>query len=363
MSVRRYRLVRIDNTRARARSRVGIAVSVLLLCVLVTVAVTRSLFDSRGTHLVSAHVVRGGTVHTLQDAQHLQSERYFRQPAGVRLRNAVTLHGQPPAVQAKSAFVFDPGTGVVFFQKNADDERQMASTAKLMTLLLAVQDGDLNEQVTIGADAAALVNSDNSYMGVSAGEQLSLGDLLYGLVLPSGNDAAVAIADAIGGNVASFVAMMNERAQELGLTSTFYFSPDGLDDANHTSARDLAVLGAVALRYPVIEQVTSTLHDVIPQTATHKQYDLWSGDDLLSGARSPYPGTIGLKPGFTDTARYCQVFAARRQGHLIVGAVLGDPTWGARIGDMRALLDFSFEQDRVAPAPPAVPWSDVSSDQ
>lgn len=269
--------------------------------------------------------------------------------------------GVPPTVQAVSAFLFDPVRGVILYQKNADMERSMASTAKVMTLLLAVELGDPNQLVTIGPDAAALVNSDNSYMGVTAGEQFTLDDLLYGLVLPSGNDAAVAVADAIDGSTPAFVALMNQQAQQLGLTHTHYISPDGLDDANTTSARDLAVLTSLLLRYPEAVRVTSTLHYQIPKSATHKAFDLWSGNDLLSGARSPYPGALG-KPGFTYAARYCQAFAARRHGDAVVGAVLGDWSWKDRIADIRALLDWGFAQDGVPPAPAPVPWAEISPD-
>jgi D-alanyl-D-alanine carboxypeptidase (penicillin-binding protein 5/6) len=284
-------------------------------------------------------------------------------PWGSGLHIAPTVVGRPPALYAVTAFVLDPQRGLIYYEKNADEARSMASTTKVMTLLLAVETGNLDQMVIVGPDAAALVNSDNSYMGLSAGEQMTLRDLLYGLVLPSGNDAAVAIADAIGGSMDSFVTMMNVRAQQLGLTQTHFVSPDGLDDGNHTSARDLAVLTAVALQHTEIEQITSTLHYIIPQTATHKAYELWSGNDLLSGARSPYPGAIGVKPGFTDAARYCQAFAARRHGHLIVGVVLGDWSWEERISDMRALLDWGFAQEGVPPAPPPVPFSPISPDQ
>src|SRR5262249_8323049 len=186
-------------------------------------------------------------------------------------------------------------------------------------------------------------------------EQITLMDLLYGLMLPSGNDAAVAIADDLGGSVPAFVAQMNHRAQQLGLTRTHYVSPDGLDDGNYTSARDLAVLTSRVLQHPEVVPIFSGLHHTIPATVTHKAYDLWSGNDLLSGARSPYPGVIGVKPGFTYAARYCQAFAAHRRGYLVVGAVLGDWSWRDRIADMRALLDWGFAQDGVPPAPPPIP--------
>nr|MBF6592520.1 D-alanyl-D-alanine carboxypeptidase [Ktedonobacterales bacterium] len=128
---------------------------------------------------------------------------------------AITV-GSSPTITAPSAFLFDADTGAVYYAKGADDERPMASTTKIMTILLAVERGNLNQIVTIGPDAAALVRADSSYMGVSAGERISLGDLLYGLVLPSGNDAAIAIADAIAGSVPNFVELMNARARELG---------------------------------------------------------------------------------------------------------------------------------------------------
>ena len=273
--------------------------------------------------------------------------------SGVGITNS-----QPPYVTARTAYVFDADLGWTFYAKGADEELPMASCTKVMTLLLAVENGSLTQVVTIGRDAAALVRSDSSYMGLSAGEKLTLNDLLYGLVLPSGNDAAVAIADAIGGNVPNFVQMMNERAQQLGMTHTHYMNPHGLGEPNHyTTARDLAILSGVAMHNPTIAQVTSTAHYSIPKTATHKGYSLETGNDLLAYARSPYPGAIGVKPGFTGDAGYCQAFAAIRHGHMIVGVVLDEPSWQVRIVDMRALLDWGFAQEGVSPAPPPVSWS------
>jgi D-alanyl-D-alanine carboxypeptidase (penicillin-binding protein 5/6) len=275
--------------------------------------------------------------------------------------SVASISGTPPHVSAEAAYVFDANLGVAYFAKNADLELPMASCTKIMTLLLAVEHGSLDQMVTVGPDAAALVRPDSSFMGLSAGEQLTLRDLLYGLVLPSGNDAAVAIADAIGGNVPHFVDMMNARAQQLGLTHTHYVNPHGLGAPGHyTSARDLAVLAGVAMHNPVIVQITSVDHYDIPQTATHKAYHLETGNDILAGARSPYPGAIGVKPGYTGDAGYCQAFAAIRHGVLIVGAVLNEPDWTVRLTDMRNLLDWGFMQEGIPPAPSPVPWSHPS---
>ena len=269
--------------------------------------------------------------------------------------------GSPPGVTAKAAYVFDPDLGFVYYAKDADAELPMASCTKVMTLLLAVERGKLDQVVTVGPDAAALVRSGSSYMGLSTGEKLSLRDLLYGLVLPSGNDAAIAIADAISGSVPKFVALMNERAKQLGLTRTHFVTPHGLDEPGHyTTARDLAVLSGVAMHNPEIVKITSVTHYSIPKTSTHKAYELQTGNDLLSGARSPYPGAIGVKPGFTGNAGYCQAFAAIRHGRMIVGVVLNEPSWQIRIVDMRNLLDWGFEQEGIPAAPPAVPWSHPS---
>jgi serine-type D-Ala-D-Ala carboxypeptidase (penicillin-binding protein 5/6) len=273
-------------------------------------------------------------------------------------RSAVFSVGRPPSVTAEAAFVYDPRLGLTYFAKNANMELPQASCTKIMTALLAVERGNLNQVITVGKDAQALVRPDSSYMGLSAGEKLTLKDLLYGLLLPSGNDAAVAIADAIGGSVPAFVALMNQRAQQLGLTRTHFMNPHGLGEPNHyTTAHDLAVLAEAAMENPILVQITSTKEYKIPKTSTHKAYDLMTGDDLIPGARSPYPGAIGVKPGYTGDAGYCQAFAAIRYGHLIIGAVLNEPSWQIRLTDMRNLLDWGFQQEAIPPAPSPVPWS------
>ena len=271
--------------------------------------------------------------------------------------------GSPPPVSAKAAYVFDADLGFTYYTKNADLELPMASCTKIMTMLLAVEHAPLDMMITVGADAAALVRPDSSYMGLSTGEQLTLQDLLYGLVLPSGNDAAVAIADAIGGTQANFVAMMNARAQQLGLTHTHFENPHGLgQDGHYTTARDLAILAGVAMHVPALVTVTSTLAYSIPKTSTHKAYTLSSGTDLLSGGRYPYPGAIGVKPGYTGDAGYCEAFAAIRDGHLMVGVVLDEPTWQIRMVDMRTLLDWGFEHENIPPSAVPVPWSHPAAD-
>ncbi len=214
-----------------------------------------------------------------------------------------------------------------------------------MTLLLATNSGSLDQAVTIGPDAAALVNSNNSYMGVSAGEQLTLRQLLYGLMLPGGNDAALAIADAVSGGEPAFVATMNLYALQLGLSKTHFVSADGVSNANISSARDLAILTAIAIQQPGVAQITATRYLVIPKTSMHKTFTLWNTNDLLPGAAFAYPGVNGLKTGYTSGAGYCMAFSAIQNGRLITGVILGDPSDQARVSDARALLDWGFAQE------------------
>ncbi|HEX8996133.1 MAG TPA: D-alanyl-D-alanine carboxypeptidase family protein [Ktedonobacterales bacterium] len=249
-----------------------------------------------------------------------------------------------PDVQAQAAFVFDPQSGTVYFQKNADASYPAASLTKIMTLLLAVDSPQLDQTVTVGSDAAALVNSENSYMDLSAGEQLTVRELLYGLIVAGGNDAALAIADAVGGDEATFVMMMNTRAVQLGLTHTHFVSADGVDSQNVTSASDMAKLSAIVMQRPGVADITSAYHYTIAQTATHKQYKLQGGNDLLPGGPSPYAGVDGVKTGYTADALYCMAVSAHANGRTLIGIFLGEPSVQARDTDAHALLDWAFAQ-------------------
>ncbi|HLY29755.1 MAG TPA: serine hydrolase, partial [Ktedonobacterales bacterium] len=137
----------------------------------------------------------------------------------------------PPTISASSAFLFDPDTGQVFFSQNADQERAMASTTKIMTAVTALAFGSLSQMITIGPDAVAMQNGQDSVAGLKLGDHLTLCDLLYAMMLPSGDDAAVAIADGVAGTQARFVGEMNAEAALLGLWRTHYANPHGLDQA------------------------------------------------------------------------------------------------------------------------------------
>lgn len=225
-----------------------------------------------------------------------------------------------PPIGAAAAIVVDEQTGQVLF---ASDERRrlpMASTTKIMTALLALERGQPAQMVKPRITAADMPGS--SLMGLVPGEQLPLSDLLYGLLLPSGNDAAIAIAEAVGGSEAGFVELMNRRAAELGLANTRFANPHGLDAPGHyTTAADLAQLTRIALRQRAFAEIVATREKTVQGKAT---YRLRNTNPVLG-----QPGVEGVKTGHTDLAGACLVTVVRRDGHRVVTVVLNSPDYGA----------------------------------
>jgi D-alanyl-D-alanine carboxypeptidase (penicillin-binding protein 5/6) len=256
--------------------------------------------------------------------------------------------GAPPVVDATAAYLIDADTGTVLLNVRGSQRLPMASTAKIMTAILAIDTANLDQTVTIHQDA---VNEVNKYNGSSAqlvvGDQLSLRDLLYGLMLPSGDDAAIAIAGAVGGNVSNFVQKMNDFAKKLGMTNTHYINPDGLtytnaqgkpDPNQYTSAADLARLTRYAMANPFFAQLVQLQHYVLFPTNFHHEY-IWDG---INSLLSTYPGATGVKTGYTSEAGYCLVFSATNGQHHLIGVLLHDTDDNQRYVDARALLDWGF---------------------
>lgn len=247
----------------------------------------------------------------------------------------------PPAIDARIGYLLNPTTDVVYFARNADQPAPMASTTKIMTALVAIIYGNLDQRMTVGADVAALDGTGASVAGLQVGDTLTLRELLYALLLPSGDDAAIVIADGVAGSQQRFVGMMNLEAQLLGLYHTHYANAHGLDAPDHyTTARDLATLTLAALRSPTFAKVVSTPEYILSQTSDHQLYDWHNTNLLLSTLR--YPGADGVKTGYTGNAGDCLVFSASRpEGHLI-GVVLDDPDATSRFTDAAALLTWGF---------------------
>lgn len=239
---------------------------------------------------------------------------------------ALVRLGQPPALTAASAVAVDLDSGQTLYVYEPGASRPPASTVKVMTALVVLQHADIGDAVVVSAKAAA---TGGSRMGLIAGESLTVLDLLYGLLLPSGNDAAVALAEHVAGDEASFVALMNEAAGTLGLSGTHFANPHGLDDAQQVaSAIDLAAITKAALAYPVFAQIVAT-----PQ-ATIAGRALTNTNELLGS----YPNADGIKTGTTDAAGECLIASTSRAGHRLLAVVLGSRD---RYADARALLDYA----------------------
>lgn len=269
----------------------------------------------------------------------------------------LTARGTPPAITASESILLDNDTGHILYESNGEKPVPMASTTKIMTALIAIQAGDLNTPVTIHQDAInEVILNDGSSANLHVGDQITLRDLLYGLMLPSGDDAAIAIADAVGGSTANFVNLMNLFAYRLHLFQTHYINPDGLTyyDANrqpipghYTTPYDLVRLANYAMNIPLFAQVVHTQHYALAATSSHHSYT-WDNTNLLL---KTYSGATGIKTGFTLEAGECLVFSATHSDHHLIGVVFHSIDAAHRFSDAKILLDWGFGLPLLPPAP------------
>ena len=238
------------------------------------------------------------------------------------------------SVSAESAILIDAHSGKVLYQKNANAVRPMASTTKIMTALVAIENFDLNSKVRISPEATGI---EGSSIYLCAGEELTLRQLVYALMLSSANDAATAIAIYCCGSIEAFAALMNDKAQDLGLKSTHFDNPHGLDStAHYTTASDLAQLTAYAIRIPEFKEIVSTYKTEIPLEKNNTARLLVNHNKLLRS----YDGAIGVKTGFTKKSGRCLVSAAERNGTVLIAVTLKAPDdWR----DHTVMLDYGFE--------------------
>ncbi len=243
--------------------------------------------------------------------------------------------GEKVESSARSAILIERETGKVLLSHNAREKLPMASTTKVMTALLTLEYGCLDEMVTVGRNAYGVPGT-SIYLNL--GEKIALRDLLYGLMLASGNDAAVAIAEHIGGDVESFCRMMTERAAELGCTDTVFLTPHGLPkDGHYTTAHDLALIAREAMTHELFREIVSTKRASIPWEGRSYQRILNNKNKLLTS----YEGATGIKTGYTKAAGRCLVFGARRNGLEVVGVVLRCGDW---FDEAARLMNMGFER-------------------
>ena len=236
-------------------------------------------------------------------------------------------------VSARAAALYEPISASFIYEKNADERLPMASTTKIMTALVAIEQGDFDTVVTVDERA---FGTEGSSAYLSIGDTYTLKDMLYALMLQSANDAAVAIACSVSGTVENFVSLMNEKAEALGLQHTHFSNPNGLDaDEHYTTARELAIIAAAALENEAFRAICSTYKQKIHSVFGEKTRLFVNHNKLLK----KYEGAIGVKTGYTKKCGRCLVGAAEKDGITLISVTLDAPDdWS----DHKKMLDFGF---------------------
>ena len=259
-----------------------------------------------------------------------------------------------PALDATAALLVSPESDMVLYEKNADEKRYPASTTKIMTALLTLENvSDLSVVVTAEASDFENVTSDSSNAGIKVGEQVTVKDLLYALMLPSANEAAYMLARHVGGSWEQFVDMMNERAAELGCTGTHFCNPCGLhEDDHYTTAHDLYLIAKEAMKDATFRDIVSTVQHRMAKTNLHEERIILTTNQLIFSSFQPwsYANCLGIKTGHTSQAGNCFVGYAEYGDAKLFSVVLGCsssskeyPTVAASFTDTKSLCQWGFE--------------------
>ncbi len=258
-------------------------------------------------------------------------------------------------ITAGACILIEQTSGDVIFEKNADAVMYPASTTKIMTVLLGLLTTDLSDTVTVSyngskAGVRAQLDPDSSTLGLKEGEQINMKDLLYGTILRSGNDAAIAVAEHVSGSEAAFVDLMNQTAQRLGMTNTHFMNAHGLHNENHfTSARDLATLAYTAMKDETFRDIAGSVTYHMGATTESKERTISTGHRIMlkqyDGKENSYyyDYITGIKSGTTDAAGYCYVGSARKDGVELISVVLYSDRYNVW-RDTKKLMEYGFSQ-------------------
>lgn len=242
---------------------------------------------------------------------------------------------EEPNINSRSAIIYNRTSGDILFGKNENEKRKMASTTKIMTAIVVIENSNLDDIVTVSSKAAG---TGGSRLGLHKDDKISVRDLLYGLLLCSGNDAAVALAEHVGGDVCGFATLMNNKCNFLDLTSTHFVTPHGLDDANHyTTAYELAIITNYALKNETFYNYVGTKNYTV--SINGKSKNLSNTNELLGNLN----GVYGVKTGFTNGANRCLVTAVKRDNMDLICIVLGCDTKKDRTRDSIQLIEYAFK--------------------
>ena len=263
-------------------------------------------------------------------------EDEFNQEDLIDILEASSQPTEEPKLNSRIAVAYDRASGRTIWGKSENKRTAMASTTKIMTAIIAIENSNLDDVIEVSAKAAG---TGGSRLGLKKGDKISMRDLLYGLMLRSGNDAAVAIAEHISGNLESFADLMNAKANELNLKDTHFVTPHGLDNPEHyTTAYELAKIADYALKNKVIASVVATKYYTININGYPK--DLCNTNELLGNVN----GVNGVKTGFTNNAGRCLVTSINRNGFNIITVVIQADTKKDRTKDSINLIEYIYDK-------------------
>ncbi|MCR4923341.1 MAG: D-alanyl-D-alanine carboxypeptidase [Lachnospiraceae bacterium] len=251
---------------------------------------------------------------------------------------------QGPLIGAESAILVDAESGAVLYEKNVNERLYPASTTKLMTALLTIENTAMNDVVTFSHDAIFNIESSSSRIGIDEGEELTVEQCLYGLLLGSGNEVAYALAEHVAGDMESFVNMMNERAAALGCTNTHFVNSNGLPDPEHyVSALDLSIIARACFKNESLVTISGTSKYTIPPTNIQPEERYLENHHLMvKGLKYAYDGFVGGKTGYTREARQTLVSCAERDGVRLICIIMKEESPNQFL-DTAALFDYGFD--------------------
>ncbi len=271
-------------------------------------------------------------------------------PGNASATDAEFVPSDAPEINAESAIVMDLDTGDILYEKAAYTERYPASITKVLTCLIAIKQGNLNDVLTISESVMNQAEEGSSSIGLVAGEQLTLKDALYGMMLNSGNECALSIAENIGGSTEGFADMMNKTAALLGCKASHFVNPNGLHDDNHyTCCYDMALIGREAYQYPEFKKLISSQTYHIPETNMNEARDLWQENRLIYEGNGEYyyEYSTGGKTGYTETSLATLISFAEKDGRRLVTVVMKcNPTTESYLDTIK-LDEFCFNKYRL----------------
>lgn len=265
-------------------------------------------------------------------------------PAG-----SVTEWPLPPELTSEAAVVMEVSTGSILYNKNAYDAYAPASTTKLMTSLLAIEQCPLSDQITCSRESVESIGWDSSRIGLVAGESIDMENALYAILLASANEVSYAVAEHIGGTADAFVSMMNQRAKDLGCVNTHFVNPHGLDNEEHYSCPyDLALIAKKAIEYTTFRRVSGSYNHKIPET--NKNDVRWiSNTHPFIKKNVVYEGVFAGKTGSTSKAGNCLVTCAERNGMTLICVIMKAPNSATVQAETKLLLDYAFNNFSLSP--------------